>query len=144
MGRIAKILSFLRVVKNDASQSKVTVVKCNPGGGANVTVEHYADAGDDSHPLTTDYVAIQPVKTAGAEVALGYADTINTPKAQPGDKRIYSRDVNSGAVIADIWLKSDGTIIGANANGQFMLAQSGDFTVNGLTIDINGNLTTPF
>jgi len=143
VGRIAQILSFLRVTKNDASASKVSHVKCNPGGGANVTVEHYADAGDDASPLTRDYVATQPVNTSGGEVALGYADTLNTPKAQPGDKRIYSRDAATGIWVAEVWLKADGSIIGANQNGSFQLLANGDFMVNGLTIDTAGNLSTP-
>jgi len=138
VGRIAHILSFLRVQKVSRGNANISEVKCKPGGGVNVTVEHYADIGDDSHPLNSDYVAIVPVNTSGSEIALGYADVINAPN----DKRIYSRDQNTGAMIADVWLKADGSIICTNANGSFSLMASGDFVVNGVTIDTNGNITT--
>ena len=48
MGLIAKLLSFTRVTRNNA---KISDVKVNPGGGPNITVEHYATPGDDSFLL---------------------------------------------------------------------------------------------
>ena len=53
MGRVAKLLSFVRLTRNNA---KVSDVKIDPGGGPNITVEHFAAPGDDSFPLKTDYV----------------------------------------------------------------------------------------
>lgn len=157
MGRIARLLSFVRATRNDA---KVNDVKVDPGGGANVTAQHFADAGDDSFPLTSDYVALSPDRGSGRQTAIGYLDPINKPKASAGDKRIYARDADSGETIVELWLKSDGTatilndrasftvkldgsISGSNDSGSFQLSAGGDFLVNGVTIDINGNITTP-
>ncbi len=156
MGRIAKILSFLRVTRRGA---KLSDVKVDPGGGPNVTAEHSAPAGDDSFPLDTDYAVLLQTPRSGSEVVVGYFDPLNTPKAEAGDKRIYARDSN-GAVIVEVWLKNDGTGIlsnangsftlspdgstkGLNSNGSFELQQGGDFLVNGVNIDTSGNITTP-
>lgn len=122
MGRIARLLSFVRLTRNDA---KVSDVKVNPGGGPNITAEHFADAGDDAHPLITDYVALNTDSGSGRETAIGYLDPINEPKAQPGDKRIYGRDAESGAVVVEVWLKNDGTAIVSNDNGSVTLRPDG-------------------
>ena len=157
MGRLAKLLSFIRVTRNGA---KISDVKVDPGGGANVTVEHFAPPGDDSHPLESDYVATMGVHRTGGEVAIGYVDPLNTPKANQGDKRIYARDANTGAVVVEVWLKNDGTAIvsnddgsvvlnsngsikGDNGSGSFELQSGGDFVINGVIIDTNGNITSP-
>jgi len=141
VGRIAKILQFVRVVRNDIASSKVSDVTVDVGGGTNVSAENFAGAGDDSYPLLTDYALIVPVPS-DRDACIGYVDTKNTPKALEGDKRIYSRDPGTGNVIAEVWLKADGTIIGVNTNGQFVLQAGGDFVINGLTIDVNGNINT--
>ena len=157
MGRIATILSFVRAVANGA---KVSDVKVDPGGGAIITAQHFSAPGDDSHPLTTDYVATLDVERTGSEAAVGYVDPLNTPKALEGDKRIYARDPSDGSVIVEVWLKNDGTALtandngsfelspdgsikGSNDNGSFELQAGGNFVVNGVTIDINGNVTVP-
>ena len=51
MGRIALVLSFIRSLANGAN---VSDVKVDSGGGANTTAQHFAPAGDDSHPLPDD------------------------------------------------------------------------------------------
>lgn len=173
MGRIARLLSFVRVTRRGA---KVSDVKVNPGGTPNVTAEHFSAPGDDSHPLPGDYVALNDGSGTGREDALGYLDTLNDPKALAGDKRIYARD-SAGVAVVDVWLKntgeaitanengsvtlrpdggsivatpnstfdakSDGSIKGANAMGSFELKSDGNFLVNGVNIDPSGNITTP-
>jgi len=173
MGRIAKILSFLRTSRNEA---KISDVKVDPGGGPIITAEHFAAAGDDSHPLPGDYVVLNADRGAGRESAIGYLDPHNEPRALPGDKRIYARG-EDGVVIVEIWLKNtgeatvlnengsvtlrpdggtitttpqstfdakaDGSIKGDNGSGSFELAAGGAFLVNGVTIDTSGNITSP-
>lgn len=173
MGRLAKLLSFVRVERNGA---KLSDVKVDPGGGPNVTAEHFAPIGEDAHPLPGDYVVTNDVRGTGREAVTGYVDPKNGSKAQPGDKRIYARD-GYGAVVVEIWLKNtgeatvinangsvtlrpdggtitttpestfdaaaDGSIKGDNGSGSFELAAGGDFLVNGVTIDTSGNITSP-
>jgi hypothetical protein len=157
-GRIAKILEFLRASRNGA---QLAGVKVNPGGGANITGQHMADAGDDSQPLAGDYGAVLGIpRSRGADgVLVGYVDIKNAGKAASGEKRIYSRDA-SGNVVAEVWLKNDGsvsiitpkttithaadgTITTTNNGGGFIsMASSGVVTINGVTFDKNGNVST--
>ncbi len=126
MGRIALILSFVRSL---AGEAKVSDVKVNPGGGANITAQHFAPAGDDAHPLPADYVATMRVQRTGSEVAVGYLDPKNEQKSQPGDKRIYARGPEDGTATVEVWLKSDGTALTSNAKGSTTLSPDGSSTV---------------
>lgn len=156
MGRLAKLLSFIRTVRNGAN---VSDVKIDPGGGPNITAQHFADPGDDSFPLTTDYPVSIDVAGSGRESIVGYVDPLNTPVAQPGDKRIYARDANSGAIVVEVWLKNDGTATIFNSsgnyilkpdgehkifndNGTFILQPDGEFNINGARITIGGDIIT--
>lgn len=141
MGRVAELKSFARTT--DAEGAHVSEAQIDPGGGANVTAVHFACAGDDSHPLPGDFVATTPSAGAGAEQVVGYLDPKNAPQAAAGEKVIYSRDPADGAPIAVVWLKNDGTIVIENGNGSIEMAPGGDVTINGVTIDTNGNVTAP-
>jgi hypothetical protein len=133
VGLIGRILSFVRASRNGA---QVSDLKMDPGGGPNLTAEHFAPPGDDSFPLNTDYVYAGPTPQRGRFAAVGYIDPKNAPKARPGEKRTYSRDA-AGAVVADHWLKSDGTVVAENAAGSTTLAPDGSFEAeNG-----NGSVT---
>ena len=140
MGRVAKILSFLRLTRNGA---KVSDVKTDTGGGVNITSEHFADVGDDSFPLVTDYALNVDVPGSGNEATVGYLDPINTPKATVGDKRIYARDADTGLMVVEVWLKSDSSAIISNSNGAIELQADGTVNINGLTIDPTGALVSP-
>jgi hypothetical protein len=173
MGLIAKILSFTRVMRNNA---KISDVKVNPGGNPNLTAEHFADAGDDSQPLPEDYAFISSSNGTGRGAAVGYVDVKNLQKALAGDKRIYSRD-ETGMQKTELWLKntgdttlnndlssieiltngdvkitgpiaqfnvlSDGTITGSNGAGMFQLLPNGDFVANGFVIASSGGASGP-
>lgn len=153
---IAKLLSFVRVVRNEAN---VSDVKIDPGGGANITSEHFAPPGDDSFPLPGDYVLGVDVPRSGSKCAAGYIDPVNTPKANEGDKRIYGRKAD-GTLVNEVWLKNDGSILVSNDNGSillradgsiksdngsgfFELKTSGDIDLNGVNIDPSGNILCP-
>lgn len=153
MGMIAKVLSFVR-------RGKASDVKVDPGGGFNVTGNHFSAPGDDSQPIPGDYAAATSNQRSGGESIVGYVDSVNEPKANAGEKRIYGRDAETGAMVCEIWMKNDGsvhlqndngvfriladgTITGANENGSFELEPGGDFFVNGATIDKDGNINSP-
>lgn len=152
MGLVGKLLSFSKTALS-------RLAKVNPGGGYNVTADHFSCPGDDSQPLAGDYVAMSSTRRSGVYVAIGYLDTQNLLKAEAGEKRIYARE-SSGAQVCEVWLKSDGqvviqngncsfevspegTIKGSNHNGIFRLDEGGDFVVNNVVIDPAGNITTP-
>lgn len=173
MGRIARVLDFMRALRNSARVSDVTV---DPGGGPNITAEHYASPGDDSYPMPDDFCLLVDTDGSGRENVAGYLDPLNTPKAGLGEKRIYARDPD-GISVVEVWLKADGSAImsndngsvllrsdggtvtttplstfdadadgsiaGTNGGGSFELEAGGDFLVNGVKIDAAGNITCP-
>lgn len=131
MGGVARILSFFRTERNGIPVSDVTL---DSGGGPNITGEHFADAGDDSFPLNTDKAVTTDIRRDGGEVPVGYLDTINIPKAEAGEKRIYGRDPNTGAVVNEIWLKADGEIEVSNIAGSITLKPTGEIEVLASTL----------
>ena len=156
MGLIAKVLSFTR---SEAGAAKVSDVKMNPGGGANITGQHFSAPGDDSVPLAGDYLATSKAKRTGSESVVGYIDPNNDQKASSGEKRIYARDAD-GNLIVEFWLKNDGSAVlenekgsvtlgadgsieGKNDSGGFELQTGGNFVVNNVTITPAGEITTP-
>lgn len=137
MGRIGRLLSFAFATRNGA---KVGDAKIDPGGGPNLTVEHFSSPGDDSYPLPGDYVATVATKNTGRESCIGYIDPANAQLAAAGEKRIYARDGN-GATTVELWLKNTGEAVLANVNGSITLEAGGDVVINGVRISPSGNIT---
>ena len=121
MGRIAKVLSFLRITKNDAKQ---TDVKVDPGNGANLTAQCFAPTGDDSQPLPDDYVLMSSIPRTGGAAVVGFVDPTSEPVAAAGEVRRYARD-SAGVTVAQQWLKADGTALTSNDNGSITLLPDG-------------------
>ena len=120
--RIAKLLSFVRGISNDAN---VTDVEIDIGGGDNRTAQHFSAPGDDSFPLKTDYVLASDTPRKGGKAAHGYLDPVNAAIANEGDKRIYGRDTVTGAPVNQVWLKNDGSVLISNDNGSVLLRPDG-------------------
>jgi hypothetical protein len=108
MSRISAVVSFKRRVDQD-SGAQITEVVTDEGDGDASTAPFFQPVGEDSQPLPGDEVALDESSGSGAEVALACADVRNAGKSGPGEKRIYSRDA-SGSVVAEVWLKADGTV----------------------------------
>jgi len=105
MGEIGTVQRFER----DGEKADVIV---DTGGVNTRTGEHFEDSGDDSQPLPDDSAALQPGAGTGDKQALGYSDPVAANKvAGPGEKRIYSRDPTTGAAVAAVYCKADGTIV---------------------------------
>lgn len=153
---IGSVLSFASATRNGAQTRDV---KMDPGGGANVTGQHFAPPGDDSHPLPDDYALGVPAQGRGRYSVVGYVDPVNAGTAAPGEKRIYSRNA-AGAVVAVVYLQADGGVLVENdaaaltlnadgsasidnGSGGVALAASGDVTINGVIITAAGVLTVP-
>ncbi len=156
MSAVAKLLSFVRSV---VVETKNNDVKVDLGGGDLRTLDHFADSGDDSFPLLSDYVQLVPQKGTGRSSAVGYLDPKNLQKSLVGEKRIYARN-SDGVQVAEVWLEntgkvtiqndlassvvdSDGSVSCTNSNGSFVLQPDGDFVVNGVTIKANGDVVMP-
>lgn len=135
---LGKLLSFIRGTRNDA---KLSDVKLDPGGGPNVTAEHFSAPGDDSYPLAGDYVVNVSIQRSGGSAVVGYLDPKNDQKAAAGEKRIYARKADGSSVV-ELWLKNDGTAVLENANGSVRLSPNGDIEVVGAAISITGDSIT--
>lgn len=106
MGRIGKLLSFVRRV---ASGAILDEAKIDMGGGATRTVQVYSAPGDDSQPLPGDFPAVVETGSSGQMMAVGWHDTKTPRKSEKGDKRIYSRS-EAGTASAEVWLKANGEV----------------------------------
>lgn len=138
MGHLGQVLSFVRVLARSVWS---TDVKLDPGGGALKTGTHFGPAGDDAHPLPGDtLIAIQTPRAGRADV-VGYVDTVNPPKAEAGEKRVYARDA-SGAVVVEVWLKNTGEATIVNSSGYLTLQPSGQILANGARITTGGDVIT--
>lgn len=132
MGRIGRVLDYER-----------PDIKIDIGGGDVRRAKHMQPNGDDSHPLPQDFAVTVAVAGTGQHVVVGYYDPLEQDKTQPGDKRIYSRD-SGGASIADVWLKSDGSVTINNGSGTIVLQPGGQVVINETcTVDTDGTVTAP-
>lgn len=118
MGFLAKILESIK-------KSGVLNVRADTGGGSSLTSPLYGAPGDDSNPLPGDTVVILRTAGNGSTVCVGAVDTENDTKADPGERRIYSRTAQ-GTTAAVIYLKNNG-----------------DIDMNGLIIGADGSITLP-
>lgn len=131
MGRIGRVLAFIRTVRHKIN---LTDVQVDPGGGPNITAEHFSAPGDDSYPLPGDYVGLTDQPGTGRESVLGYLDPKNEQKADVGEKRIYGRDTD-GNQVNEFWLKNTGEIVITNGPGLITMQVNGDVVINGARID---------
>jgi len=155
-GLIAILTQFVRTIRDGAFISEAVGIF---GGDTPRTTEHFADSGDDSHPIPGDCVATLKIARSGGATAVGYLDPRMAPKAQAGEKRIYARSA-PGTTVVELWLKNDGTAViendaatftvspsgsikGANGSGVFELRADGVFEVNGATISTSGAIDSP-
>lgn len=139
MGLIGRVLSLLRETK--ANGARVSFAKFAANNEPTLRGQHFGAPGDDAVPLAGDYVYSGRAPRTGEWAALGYLDSVSTPTATPGERRIYSRS-GPGEMAAEVWLRADGTIHVRNGSGSIELQSGGDVVINGVTIDTDGNIST--
>ena len=126
MARFAIVQNFIRAVRRGINLSDT---QCDPGGGANVKAYHAQQPGDDSHPLPDDTAVLVDLPRSNGFAAVGYIDPKNTQTAQPGARRMYSRDAD-GNQVAEVHLHNDGQIRASNAAGFVDLGAGGIIEAN--------------
>ncbi len=139
---ISKILSFVRIARNDAKLSDVAV---DIGGGEILTAENSQGSGQDAHPLRDDNAIVSRVPRNGAFVVVGYVEPDATLKAAPGEVRTYARN-DDREEVAEIWLRNTGHVDINNSQGSLRITPDGTITLdNGggtVTVDADGTITT--
>lgn len=131
MGVVAIIKNFSRRVVNGITIGEAQI---KPDGISTLTAQHFQPAGDDAQPLDGDYAIGVPTQRTGVVAAAGYVDSQNAPVSAPGEKRIYARDPDTGAIVCSMWLKNDGTVD---------IQADGNITINGVTISSSGEVEIP-
>jgi len=135
MGRIGTVLQFIKRVRGSAFWP---ALKVEDRKGDNNIVEMFQTAGDDSPPLPGDNVALIDSQRQGGRLAVGVIDHKNVGVAVGGEKRIYARD-NEGAVVSELHLKGDGSLLLKNTAGTYSLsinaAGAATLTCTGLIVD---------
>lgn len=134
MGRLGEVLDFER-----AEDGPETKVDC--GGGEIITAAHFDSAGVDAPPLPGDTAALEDSTGTGAQQVSGYQDTQNEGAASPGEVRFYARN-SAGAIMAELWLKGDGTIEFSNLAGAGKLNPDGSAEINGAKVTLTGDVIT--
>ncbi len=128
MGLRGIIAEVTRIVRGSVT---VSDVRANSGGDVNATGELYQPAGEDAQPLQGDIALMHRAEgTSGEYDCVGFVDTRNAPQSNSGEKRMYARNATTGAIVATVWLKNDGTVVVENSSGSMELKPSGEFTIN--------------
>src|SRR5690606_28930585 len=91
--------------------------------------------------LPGDTAALEDSTGTGAQQVSGYQDTKNAGKAAKGEYRVYARNA-AGVVMAELWLKGDGTIEFSNLLGAGKLNPDGSAEINGAKITLLGDVIT--
>jgi hypothetical protein len=100
-------------------------VEVDMGGGVIVTAEHSGSAACEDPPIKGDEAYLLRGEGSGSWTIVGFGRT-DTPSAGPGEFRVTARDPDSKAVVAEFYMRRDGTIV-----------------INGVSIDPDGNISTP-
>ena len=106
MGRIASVVEFL---KNKIGDITVAEIKGDLGKEDIFTGSLFQGAGCDSAPLAGDFMITHGIPETGGSSVVGFIDPKNEPKAEGGEKRIYSRK-EDGSLAAEFHLKKDGSV----------------------------------
>ena len=141
MGYLAKVVSFARTV---IAGEQTPEVRFDRDGDDTGSAHHFGAPGDDAPPLPGDIVYVGDDAGRGVVEALGYQDPIVAGTAEDGERRIYSRAA-PGVVIAEVWLKRDGSIIAKTPAGELALGADGSARIGNavgeLAVDAAGNVT---
>lgn len=147
MGFLATVLEFLR---SSDQGTPTPEAKCDRGGDDTVTGFHFAPPGVDSAPLPGDVAYLGDDLGTGNAQILGYQDTQNAGVAAGGELRTYAR-AGDGSIVAEIWIKADGSILVSSVLGGSSVELGPDGAIalsnalGGVEIDAAGNVvaTTP-
>jgi hypothetical protein len=94
-GRLGKVSHCERTIKGDDGTPVVNVFVelGDDGHPETVTAELLAEPGVDALPLPGDEAMIEEAEGQGETSINAFADPKNAGKAEPGERRIYARDL---------------------------------------------------
>ena len=121
MGKLARVLGYLR-----------GVVTSDMGGGVLRTTERLGPPGIDAAPVTGDVVMVDNEKSLGV--------VTEGREALPGEIILTGRNA-AGVAVSSIRMLSDGSVSIGNSTGQLTLTSSGKILINGVEIDLLGQVS---
>ncbi len=136
MGRVGTILD---IEQKSSEGVNTTNVKLDIGGGENITAPQAAPAGIDCTPLETDTAVTSTSPGDSGQNVVGYIDPDNASK---GDGVYLYARTPDGSPVADIWLKSDGSVVVTTSGASIEVAAAGGITMSntaGGTVDIQAD-----
>ena len=172
MGLIAKLISFTRTTRNDAKVSDVTVdtgggynVTCenfqpsgddaqplagdytalsSETGSGRASIVGYVDTINEPKALVGEKRIYARDASGAVVVEVWLKNTGDAVVSNANGSVVLGEDGSSVITTPQCTFSAlaDGTIKGENV-GSFELSSSGIFTVNGVTIDLAGNITNP-
>lgn len=129
------------VLKTEVAARGIDVTVDLSGDGiGDKTAEHYTPPGVDALPLPGDEVIVEEADGQGHGTACGYQDPKNQGKAAPGEIRLYARSPD-GSWVAEVWLRSDGSVTIRNSSAKMVLLADGslDYNDGAFRCDVDGN-----
>lgn len=138
MSTLGIVESFERLT---ISGKQVTRIKLDTGGSYYFVGELMLPPGIDTLPMKGDTAFASSNSRTGGICAVGFQQTDRKDEAEPGDLILYSRNA-AKEKIAVFSLLKDGSISFGNGNGLIAMDASGVVTINGVTFDQSGNITT--
>ncbi|MCP4568029.1 MAG: hypothetical protein GY841_10665 [FCB group bacterium] len=139
MGRVGNILG---IGQNAAEGDHTTDIKLDIGGGQNITAPQATPAGIDSTPLETDIAVTSSAPGDSGQNVVGYVDKKNASKND--GVYLYARSA-AGVPVADIWIKTDGSVVVTNTTTTIETSAAGNIeisnAVGSFVIDPIGNIT---
>lgn len=137
MGRVGNILD---IEQNSTDGTHTTDIKIDVGGGEVIRAPQAAPAGIDCTPLTTDKAITSSAPGDSGQNVVGYVDPKNPSKSD--GVYLYSRSAD-GSPVADVWLKSDGSVVVTTSGATIEATAAGAVTVEGasggkIAIEVTG------
>lgn len=141
MGFAAKIESVVTRIRPIGLKLLTFVeVKMSRDGSPSITGDQVGPPGDDSPPLDTDSALGIELDQSGRVAAAAFYDPKNPSKAEPGEKRFYSRDPKTGLIVAEVFMKGDGSVEISNLLGSFKLDKTGALDAEVTTFSVANEL----
>lgn len=142
MGRIGKVIKSY-IDKLSGSSTNAQVASVEEFAGDQRTVQVFGPCNEDfAPPENCKTVNIPLGRGRGFLVSVAYHNQQIAPVAIHGERRIYSTNQAGDAVMAEIFLKQDGTILVQNDNGNIELQPSGLVKANDAKILTDGDVET--
>lgn len=139
--RLGKVAHCERVVEDSVPKVRVFVDEGDSENPELIEAELLSEPGVDALPLPGDEVSIIESEGSGNTISQAFADLMNPGKAEQGERRTYAR-ADDGKIVAEVWLKKDGTVVTKNDKGKLTLHTDGTLEYgDGLFIvDLEGNV----